>query len=131
MSRLSTKQRRARVKRRRHQRVLVVRDRLNALGSRSKHYDEFGREIGFGDWAYLMEWGGFRRRRVASTYLPDQTWVSTVALGIDQGIGNDRPVLFETMVFDKKGNDLDSMRWCTRGEAERGHRSMVEEWRKP
>lgn len=53
--------------------------------------------------------------------------ISTVCLGIDHGFWADRPVLYETMVFEKgSSEDRVCVRYCTRDEAVAGHALMVE-----
>lgn len=71
-------------------------------------------------------------RRVAETTLPDGRWVSTVWVGLDSGFHQDRPIIFETMVFENPyggGGDLDSDRYSSEREAREGHLAMVERWR--
>lgn len=65
---------------------------------------------------------------LAQDTLQDGKFVSTVFLGIDHGInGSGEPMLFETMVFERKGEgaDLDVNRYATWKEAHQGHREMV------
>lgn len=47
-------------------------------------------------WAHWLETAD---RRVASTELEYDIWVSTVFLGLDHSWGDGPPILFETMVF--------------------------------
>lgn len=53
--------------------------------------------------------------------------VSTVWLGLDHGWYNDRPIIFETMVFHDLGDwvDFDCKRYCTEEEALAGHHEML------
>ena len=56
--------------------------------------------------------------------------VSTVFLGLDHSFGGGKPVLFETMVFDRSisaGNntDIDGIRYNTWEEAVKGHNETV------
>lgn len=67
------------------------------------------------------------RRRVALTELPDGWSVSTVFIGIDHGIGDGPPLVFETMVFDDDGHSVDLYRWPTWAEAEQGHGWVLRE----
>ena len=66
--------------------------------------------------------------------IPNGKWVSTVWLGLDQRLGfeveSDKPIIFETMVFPKKGDfsDLDCERYSTEEEAIAGHKEMVKKW---
>ena len=62
-------------------------------------------------------------RRVALDKVDGAT-VSTVFLGLDHGFGSERPVLFETLVFDGP-LDGDGERYCTRAEALAGHAEWV------
>lgn len=63
----------------------------------------------------------------------DKFFISTVFLGIDHNLGHteghNRPVLFETMVFNIKDgevdySEIDMQRYCTWAEAEEGHQAM-------
>jgi hypothetical protein len=50
--------------------------------------------------------------------------ISTIFIGFNSSMGNERPELFETMVF---GGELDGkyVRYSTRQEAKNGHEEMV------
>ena len=81
-----------------------------------------------------LEWGeffqDFNNRRVALTYLPDGTRISTVFLGIDHGVGTGTVLLFETMVFHNNSDlESDVERYPTWTKAKEGHKRMVEKWR--
>ena len=52
--------------------------------------------------------------------------VSTVFIGIDLGIRNDEPILFETMVFDEDGNSSLYGRYTTWDDAEKGHQLICD-----
>lgn len=52
--------------------------------------------------------------------------VSTVFLGIDHSFGTGEPLLFETMIFGKGEFDEYQERYSTWGEAEKGHKKIVE-----
>lgn len=74
-------------------------------------------------------------RRIAETTLPDGKWVSTVWLGLDHRFPffdgkNQLPLIFETMVFPKKGDysDIDVARYETEEQAKRGHNRMVKKY---
>ena len=54
----------------------------------------------------------------------DDVRVSTVFLGLDHGFGDERPVLFETMLF-VNGSGEQMERYCTWDEAEVGHARWV------
>ena len=60
----------------------------------------------------------------------DGKWVSTVWLGLDHGFHGGKPIIFETMVFDKEGTgeDLDQDRYTTEQQAREGHAAMVKKW---
>jgi hypothetical protein len=83
-------------------------------------------------WARWMESGGVANRRVAWTET-DDVRVSTVFMALDHNFdaewGAD-PILFETMVFRRKGESWDGdecERYRTWDEAEAGHRRWVKE----
>lgn len=77
----------------------------------------------------ILAWGKWYEsadRLVAHTQLEHAT-VSTVFLGVDHtfiGIGD--PLLFETMVFLKDGGYGQVARYFTWGEAEHGHKQIVD-----
>lgn len=81
----------------------------------------------------LKEWGelystpeGKKRRRVGNENFKG-LHISTVFLGIDHGLGDhDKPVLFETMVFDEAGHDIYQTRCCTWEEAEEMHKKAID-----
>lgn len=75
----------------------------------------------------MIQWGMWMQntdRHIAQTYI-NGIHISTIFLGLDSGYGDDRPVLFETMVF---GGSLDEAmnRYRTWEEAEEGHTIMVQ-----
>lgn len=72
------------------------------------------------------EYKDYKSRRVDWTEI-DGIEISTVFLGIDHNYSGDRPKLFETMVFDDKGNDIYMMRYTTWDEAEEGH-EIAKQW---
>lgn len=53
--------------------------------------------------------------------------ISTVFLGIDHNHFGGRPILFETMVFNGKGDDIFQDRYHTWDEAVKGHEN-TKEW---
>ena len=67
---------------------------------------------------------------VKQTVLPNGKWVSTVWLGLDHSFGEGPPLIFETMVFPKKGDygDLDMERYSTEEKSKIGHTKMVKKW---
>ena len=77
--------------------------------------------------AELMEWAKFyeTRERFMFNESVGDAKVSTVFLGLDHGYGDGAPVLFESMIFG--GLHADSQwRYCTYGEAEAGHKRIVQ-----
>ena len=75
----------------------------------------------------VLEWAKWfekAERHVAQESV-GEVRISTVFLGLDHGWGEPKPVLFETIVF---GGTLDQEqdRYYTWGEAEAGHRKIVE-----
>lgn len=80
----------------------------------------------------LKEWGdlyetdeGQLKRTVAYAEIGDKD-ISTVFLGLDHGHCADRPLLFETMIFDAQGHDIYMMRYTTWKEAEEGHKKAIQ-----
>ena len=70
----------------------------------------------------LIEWSKWYReenRRVNFNESNDIR-VSTIFLGIDHGLDEDKPILFETMIFGGE-HDEDMWRYKTWEEAEKGH----------
>jgi len=83
--------------------------------------------------ADAVEWAKMKMdKHVAETTLPDGKWVSTVWLGIDHNFGGGIPLIFETMVFPKKGEygELECRRYSTEQEAIAGHEEVVDRWTK-
>jgi len=87
------------------------------------------------DWAVWFD--DIDKRRVAETFT-EVCWISTVFLGVDHGWHSDRPILFETMVFEKEPHlheifgemretreSLDCYRYATWDEAKTGHARIV------
>ena len=91
------------------------------------YYDRQGNPIGLMDWAMRYK---AKDKRVAETTLPDGKWISTVWLGLDHSFGGGPPLIFETMVFPKRGEwgELDSDRYSTEEQARAGHERMVAKW---
>lgn len=73
---------------------------------------------------WAMWFGDTDRRRVASTRV-GKTWVSTVFLGLDHRFGPGEPLLFETMLFDRRHFEDYQERYSTYAEALAGHRRAV------
>ena len=77
----------------------------------------------------LGEWATFREtwdnRRIAQEDAGENR-VSTVFIGMDMGWNPEKPLVFETMVFDKEGNECYCTRASTYEEAEQQHKEAVE-----
>ena len=72
-------------------------------------------------------------QRLAHAQLANGFQISTVWLGIDHNFGrHKRPVIFETMIFDKFNGrwDRNIIRYCEKGFALRGHRRVIEACRR-
>lgn len=89
------------------------------------HYILRGKEVvavrGLIRWA---RWFETNSRKVGSDYVGDVR-VSTVFLGLDHGYFGPRPVLFETMTFDKNDKGGGTRRYETWDEARAGHEALV------
>jgi hypothetical protein len=105
------------------------RDLFNAGAGGVVHFDKQGRPMPFATWVECVE--DLDYKRVASTHLPGgHKWVSTIWLGVNHGVRNDHPVLFESMVFGKwSTRDLAQHRYHTLEEAHQGHWELVRWWR--
>lgn len=80
----------------------------------------------------VIEWAEFfetNRRQIALNEIGDMR-VSTVFLGVNLNMFGARPILFESMVFDKEGHGLRTLRASTKKVALEQHQSLVEECRK-
>lgn len=81
----------------------------------------------------IAEWGTFledrHNRKVAFSELGD-IHISTVFLGLDHSCWEGRPIVFETMIFDKSGDDIwrdiYMDRYSTWDEALDGHQKAIE-----
>lgn len=81
------------------------------------------------DWARLRSFAGFEYRRIKQEKI-GRYLVSTVWIGLDHGIGSERPLIFETMVFEGEGNqELACERYSTERDALEGHERIAEEVR--
>lgn len=76
------------------------------------------------------QWFEDVENRIVKQEAVGKYFVSTVFLGIDHSIGGGRPILFETMVFQKDGASLGQDRYCTWGEALTGHKATVKKFQK-
>jgi hypothetical protein len=95
----------------------------------SKYYDRQGQPItNVFAWGKKLEDRAYQR--VAETTLPDGKWISTVWLGLDHNYGDGPPLIFESMVFPKRGEygELDCERYSTEADALAGHAQLVEKW---
>lgn len=94
-----------------------------------RYYNKEGKEIDQVEWVKLF--GNFEYTVIKQEILPNGKWVSTVWLGLNHNFGEGKPLIFETMVFPKKGNyrDLDQARHSTLKEAKKGHKEMVNKYK--
>ena len=78
----------------------------------------------------LMEWADFfevHANRVVKQDTIDGVFISTVFLGLDHGWGqSEEPIVFETMILDGKFDEYQT-RCATWDEAEKMHRTAVNE----
>jgi hypothetical protein len=83
----------------------------------SRYYDRDGKAISEADRASMpMDY-----YRVAQDVINDVT-VSTVWLGLDHGMGDGPPLIFETMLFRQTDDGVeDCWRYSTETEARAGH----------
>lgn len=81
------------------------------------------------DWAKDFE--NIAERIVGKDELPNGLQVSTVWMGLDHNYGhNNRPLIFESMVFLPNTSDEQEMwRYSTWEEAERGHKMLVKKFK--
>lgn len=73
----------------------------------------------YNDWLYDPE-----NKRVSRTQV-DEYDISTVFLGFDHSFNGDTPILWETMIFDDKG-DVYMRRYMSHEDALNGHNKIVE-----
>lgn len=92
----------------------------------SYYYDKEGKKIDMMEWCKLFE--DFNYKVVQQDKLPNGKFVSTVWLGLDHQFGNGPPLIFETMIFPKKGSVDEEYceRYSTLEEAIKGHRKALE-----
>lgn len=68
-------------------------------------------------------------RRIEETKLENGYVISTVFLGIDHNFwGRGFPVLYETMLFDPKGEEADCIRATTELDSRLNHRKLIKKW---
>ena len=78
--------------------------------------------------ADLITWAEFfeSKDRIVAQENVGEVRVSTVFLGIDHNFGEGEPLLFETMIFGGE-RDEEQYRYATWDEAEKNHKTIVEE----
>jgi hypothetical protein len=86
-----------------------------------RHYDRQGKLMSMANWCEKFEDLEYKRVALYSGFL---CRVSTVWLGLDHGYCNDKPLIFETMVF-MLGKDVDCERYTSLEEAKSGHLTLV------
>ena len=80
--------------------------------------------------AELMEWADWfaKADRVVRQDNFTEGDVSTVFLGLDHNYSDEGdPQIFETMVFDSNGDEIQCERYATWDQAEAGHKRIVRE----
>jgi hypothetical protein len=79
---------------------------------------------------YNQKYPDQRSRVVNRSTLPNGKIVSTVLLGMDHAYKNERPLIFETMVFPNSDEfmEIDLAHYATKGEALEGHDRMCLRW---
>jgi hypothetical protein len=94
-----------------------------------KYWDRQGQPIDEATFrAHRLDWS---YRRLGQQALPDGKYVSTVWLGRNEGLYDDMPVIFETIVFASKGpggDPLETDRYHTEQEALTGHAALMEKY---
>lgn len=94
-------------------------------------YDYDGNPVSSEEWERMFQ--DFDRRQVAFTKVSDTMEVSTVWLGLDHRMpsplfdGPGAPLIFETMIFARADEDLDTRcwRWSNKDAALAGHDQAV------
>ena len=75
----------------------------------------------------VLEWAKHYEedsRIVKQDYFPNDIKVSTVFLGLDHGMINGIPLIFETMIFGGKHDEYQE-RYATWEQAEEGHKKAI------
>ena len=90
----------------------------------SKHYDKEGKTMSLAEWALRFEDKDYRAIR--TTDAQEDCTISTVWLGLPHGMGPNGPLIFETMVFDHEGEEMEVYRYATEEEAIRNHEYLVD-----
>lgn len=73
------------------------------------------------------QWCGTANRKVASSH-GNGFYISTVFLALDHSYGSGPLMLYETMVFEKGGEDVDCWRYATREDALEGHALAIQQY---
>lgn len=89
-------------------------------------FSRTGKSIDTGCWVALL--GDEDYRRIGKDELSDGTCVSTVWTGLNNNYGREKPLIFETMVFNPAGHALRQERYETAEEAKAGHERVLMEW---
>jgi len=97
------------------------------------YYDRQGNRITRYEWAAIYSDSAYRIIRQEKIGHPRTKWLSTVWLGLDHSyLLNEpkRPVIFETMLFNKgKWLELGMWRYSTEEDARTGHMILSERYR--
>lgn len=95
----------------------------------SHYYDHEGNRISIKEWATLLEVSNYKI--LGRKKYPDGSLLSTVWLGLDHGHGLSRkPMIFETMWFDEKGNAEIIERYTDLEAAKEGHYELEKYYNK-
>lgn len=92
-----------------------------------KNKDKMGNELDEFGFRKDFDWDNrFDLKTEVDDYL-----ISTVDLGVDHSFGYGKPLYYETMIFTKKGKDIDlcelyCKRYSTEEEAKMGHNLVVD-----
>jgi len=79
------------------------------------------------EWGYLYRTKEGQARRIVAYDKFDGYKVSTVFSGFDHRFGfGDKPILFETMIFDKDYDGVYETRCCTWDDAVKMHKEAIE-----
>jgi len=89
----------------------------------SEYYDKKGHVISISIFEELILKDNYRR--IAKTKLDNGITISTVWLGIEMGAGLNGPLIFETMVFGPKNEEIEVYRYATEEEALIHHKHLV------
>jgi hypothetical protein len=97
----------------------------------SKFYNRLGLPITLHEWADLI--ADREYCKIANTLVTARWEVSTVWLGLDHQFWDGPPLIFETMVFGRVGDntrmlpdEMEMRRYTTEAQARAGHEAMVQ-----